>query len=392
MNSTPTVPGSVLEEQRRWTEPIRVLSLIMGLGPGGAERLLLLAARIRDREHFAEEVAYLLPTQHTIAPELEQVGLPIHFLGSHPARDPRWLAGLRRLLEARRYDVVHVHSPYVAGCARLVVRSMSEHTRPRLVSTEHNEWSSHASLTRALNAATFPLGDAWLAVSQEVRNSIPRALRSRVEVLVQGIAVRDVAPLRAQREEVRAELGLSPDDVAVVTIANYRRQKGYGDLLEAARLVRDRDVRVRFFVIGHGPLEAEIKARHAQLGLGGHVELLGYRPDAARVAAACDLFVLASHFEGLPLAVMEALAVGLPVVATRVGGIPEAVRDGIEGLIVPPRRPDLLAGAIEKLASDAGWRAVLARAAKARASTYDIEWSVRRTEDVYREVCARPRS
>ena len=392
MNSTSAIHTSSTDESRRLTKPVRVLSLIKGLGLGGAERLLLLAARIRDREHFAEEVAYLVPTKPTIAPDLEQLGLPIHFLGAHHAQDPRWLAELRELLEARRYDVVHVHSPYMAGWTRLVLRTMSERTRPRLVSTEHNVWSSLASLTHALNAATFPLGDAWFAVSNEVRNSIPRALRARVEVLVQGIAVRDVAALVAHREEVRAELGLGADELALVTIANYRRQKGYGDLLQAASILRDRDVRARFFVIGHGPLEAEVRALHAQLGLGGSVELLGYRPDAVRVAAACDLFVLASHFEGLPLAIMEALALGLPVVATRVGGVPEAVRDGVEGLIVPPRRPALLAEAIEELASDPARRAVLARTATERASTYDIESSVRRTEAVYREVCARPRS
>ena len=374
------------------SERLRVLTLIKGLGPGGAEHLVLFAARVRDRDHFDEEVAYLVPTEPTIAPELEQLGLILHFLGTRHAQDPRWLADLRRLLDQRAYDVVHVHSPYMAGWARLVIRSMPRTTRPRVVSTEHNEWSSHARLTRSLNTATFPLGDAWFAVSEEVRNSIPRLLRDRVEVLVQGIALRDVAPLVAHREEVRAELGLCPDEVAIVTVANYRRQKGYDDLLDAARRLRDRDVRARFFVMGHGPLEADVKARHAQLGLDGYVDLLGYRPDAVRVAAGCDVFALASHFEGLPVAIMEALAVGLPVVATRVGGVAEAVRDGTEGVIVPAHRPDLLADAIEGLVLDADRRSALARAAAARARTYDIESSVRRTETVYREVCSRPRA
>ncbi len=147
----------------------------------------------------------------------------------------------------------------------------------------------------------------------------------------------------------------------------------------------------RFFVIGHGPLEAEIHALHSALGLNGYVELLGYRADAIRVAAGCDLFVLASHYEGLPVAIMEAFAVGLPVVATSVGGVPEAVRDGIEGRLVPPSRPDLLAAAIASLVEDAELRGRLSRAATARSHQYDVEVAVRHLEDVYRDLGARPR-
>src|SRR5262249_47274612 len=153
----------------------------------------------------------------------------------------------------------------------------------------------------------------------------------------------ELTPLAAQRSAVRAELGLQSGELAILTIANYRRQKAYPDLFEAARRLRDAAVNARVFAVGHGPLEAEVKALHAQLGLAGFVELLGYREDAMRIASGCDIFVLASCHEGYPLAVMEAMASGLPVVATNVGGVPEAVRDGIEGLIVPPHRPDALA-------------------------------------------------
>ena len=269
---------------------------------------------------------------------------------------------------------------------RLVVRSMAPARRPKVVSTEHNVWSSHTRSSRALNTATFRMGDAWIAVSDEVRESIPARLRRRVEVVVHGIVLADVDRSPEQRATVRAELGIGPDEIAVATVANFRKQKAYPDLLDAARQLADRGVPARFVVVGQGPLEAEIRALHARLGLGHYVELLGYRPDAIRVLTGCDLFVLASHYEGYPVAIMEALAVGLPIVATKVGGVPEGVREGVEGLLVSPRRPDLLAAAIESLVFDPQRRAEMSAAAIERGQGYDIDVAVRRTEQIYRDL------
>jgi glycosyltransferase involved in cell wall biosynthesis len=371
------------------TERLRVLNLIKGLGPGGAERLLVSGARVRDREAFAVEVAYLLPWKTEFVKDLEALGVRTRCLEVRHEQDLRWLVRLRSLLERERYDILHVHSPYVAGMVRIVSRSMAPGRRPRIVSTEHNVWSSHARASRALNTATFPLGDAWLSVSTEVRESIPERLRGRVEVIVQGIVLGDVDASSEQRDLVRAELGIAPDEVAVATVANFRSQKGYPDLLAAARVLADRGVPARFIVVGQGPLEGEIRALHASLGLGRYVELLGYRSDAIRVLTGCDMFALASHYEGYPIAIMEALAVGLPIVATSVGGVPEGVRDGVEGLLVPPKRPDLLAEAIEALVADPARRAAMAVAAAERGRGYDIESAVARTEQIYRDICGR---
>jgi L-malate glycosyltransferase len=368
------------------SERVRVLGLIKGLGPGGAERLLVSGARVRDQTAFDFEVAYLLPWKTQFAADLEGLGVRTRCLEVRHEQDLRWLLRLRSLLEAERFDIVHVHSPYVAGMTRLVVRTMAPSRRPQVVSTEHNIWSSHARLSRALNTATFQLGDAWLAVSDEVRASIPERLQDRVEVVVHGIVLDDVDRSPEQRAAVRAELGIGPDEIAVATVANFRSQKAYPDLLNAARLLVDRGVPVRFFVVGQGPLEREIRALHASLGLGRSVELLGYRPDAIRVLTGCDLFALASHYEGYPVAIMEALAVGLPIVATKVGGVPEGVREGVEGLLVPPRRPDLLAAAIESLVFDPQRRAEMSAAAVERGRGYDIETAVRRTEQIYRDI------
>ena len=116
--------------------------------------------------------------------------------------------------------------------------------------------------------------------------------------------------------------------------------------------------------------------------------LLGHREDAVRVLGACDLFTLASDNEGLPVALMEALALGLPVAMTAVGGVPEAITDGVEGRLVPPSNPDALAGAIEELVCDPVLRARMAAAARIRGQRFDITIAVARIEAIYREVVA----
>ena len=124
------------------TDRIRVLWLIKGLGPGGAERLLTSAAAVRDRDQFVYEVAYLLPWKNHLVPEFEALGVGVHCMEVNDERNPAWAGRFRRLLRERDYDIVHVHSPYAAGIGRLVVASMPPASRPKLVSTEHNIWSS----------------------------------------------------------------------------------------------------------------------------------------------------------------------------------------------------------------------------------------------------------
>ena len=186
---------------------------------------------------------------------------------------------------------------------------------------------------------------------------------------------------------MRAELGIPPSEFVVGTVANLRAQKDYPNLLGAAATLRDRGVPVRFLTVGQGPLEAEVHAEHAHRNLGGVVDLLGERADAIRVMSGCDAFVLASSNEGLPVAVMEALALGLAVVATDVGGLREVVDEGC-GVLVPPRDPVALADAIAQLRAEPERREALAAGATAAAARFDITRTVARLEAVYREVVA----
>jgi glycosyltransferase involved in cell wall biosynthesis len=362
---------------------IRVLWLIKGLGPGGAEQLLVNHAEVRDTERFDIEAAYLVPWKNHLLPRLEAAGVPTVCLDGSHEWDPRWALRLRRRLVDRPVDVVHVHSPYVAGVLRPLSRTLPHSTRPALVYTEHNRWPRHSKPTRVLNRLTFPLDDADVSVSADVRSTMPPKLQSRVEVLEHGVVVDEVRAMRRFRDEVRAELGIHANEILFGTVANFRREKAYEVMLEAARLALRTDIPIRFVAVGQGPLEDEMRALHAQLGLGGRVQLLGYREDALRVMSAFDVFTLSSRHEGLPVSLMDALAIGLPVVATRAGGVPAVITDGVEGRLVPIDDPRALADAYLELARHDEERAVMAKAAAARAVDFDISTAAHRLEEIY---------
>jgi glycosyltransferase involved in cell wall biosynthesis len=363
-----------------------VLWLVKGLGPGGAERLLTAAAAVRDRERFVYRCAYLLAHKTALVAELEQSGVPVDCLGAKREADLRWTFRLRRLVREHSIDVIHVHSPYPAALARLVALTIPRRKRPRIVTTEHSLWDRHAVLTRWASRLTFKLDGAHVAVSNGVQASLPPRLRSSVDVILHGIDIRAAQAQLAQRSAARAELGFLPDDIVVGTIANFRALKAYPDLLAAAVLVTEQRPEVRFVAVGQGPLESEIRQLHARSGLGDRFQLLGYRADAVRVLAGCDVFVLASLREGLPVALMEAMALGLPAVATEVGGVPEMITNAVDGLLVPSADPPALATAICRLADDRELRVRLGEAAAARSSSFDFKVASTRLEAIYRAL------
>ncbi len=365
---------------------ISVQWLIKGLALGGAEQLLLWTVRAADRERFEFRVAYVLGHYDQLVPALLAEGVAVTSLGARRTLDPRWVLALRRHLVRTKPDLIHVHSPLVAAVTRLIARTLAN--RPPIVTTEHNTWPAYRSLTRLANRLTFRLDDAHIAVSEAVVRSMPRAFQEMTEVVVQGIEVESVPTLRSERDQVRRELGIGPEQIAICAVANLKRHKGYPDLMAAARVVIDQGCDVVFLAVGEGPLEAEVRARHAELRLGERFRLLGYRADATRILAGSDIFVMASVQEGYPIALMEALAAGLPVVATDAGEAPNAVHSGVEGFIVPRGDSAALAESLTKLARDADLRASMATAAAARGPDFDISKAVRRTMEIYRALIA----
>jgi glycosyltransferase involved in cell wall biosynthesis len=369
---------------------VRVLWLIKGLGPGGAERLLVDAAPHVDRERFKVECAYLLPWKDHLAADLVAAGVPTRCLEVRRAWNPAWIRRLQAFLREGRFDVVHAHLPSAGVGARTAARRLGA-GRPAVIYTEHNTWDRYRGLTRRANARTFGWNDEVIAVSGAVASSIS-TVGVRVTVIPNGVDAEGIRRAALRRGEARSALGAPEDAPVVGTVGGITAKKGHVGLVRAARAVVDAHPDARFVFVGL-PIDPEpVQAEIARLDLGNAVVMAGYRPDAVTLMPAFDVYCLPSRFEGMPVSLLEAMAVGLPSVATTVGGVPEVATDGDDALLVPPDDPDRLAAALITLLGDAERRRAMGERARATAQRYSIEAMVRRTEAVYESALARRRA
>lgn len=350
------------------------------------ERLLVHQARLGDREGFDYVAAYLVERPDSVRSELESAGVRCRQLSRGSSIDPRWTRALTSLVREEGIDVVHAHSPMPAAVARPVLRAQRH--GPRLVYTEHNTWDCYGLPTRVANAATYPLDHHQFAVSADARGSVPRRMRRDVEVLTHGIDLAEVRSHRNARSSTRRSLGLAPSDVVIVNVAHLRAEKAQDVLLDAAAVVLRHHPTAVFLSVGHGPRDVQLLEQHRELGLGDRFRFLGFRTDVADLLAASDAFCLASRQEGLPLAFMEASAMGVPTVATRVGGLIDHVRDGEDGLLVPAGDAPALAAALDRIVADGELRERLGAAASVHAEVFDAAVAIARQEDVYRSLCS----
>jgi glycosyltransferase involved in cell wall biosynthesis len=363
----------------------RVLIVIKGLGRGGAEQLLVNAAPYWDRTRFDYEVAFLLPWKDALVEDLTDKGVPVHCLDG--ARGPGWVRRLRALVSEHDIDIVHFHSPVPASLGRLAFGRSG----PGIVTTEHNVWARYHRMTYWINALTFSRNDHVFAVSDEVRRSVdyPVVLRGRrmppVETLHHGPDAAEVARW-GSADGVRDEFGIPDDAPLVGMVANFKTHKGHVHLLDAAAHVTRRLPDARFMLVGQGPLEPEIRARAEEMGLTDNFVFAGFRSDVPRILRSLDVFTLSSLHEGLSIAMLEAMCLGVPPVVTSVGGQPEVVEDGRNGFLVPPGDPDALSDRLLDLLENPSLRAELAQSALNRAADFDIRHAVERMEQVYLEI------
>ena len=207
----------------------------------------------------------------------------------------------------------------------------------------------------------------------------------RIDVIPNGVPQSE-PPSRPDRDRLRHVLTGNGSGPIIITVGRFSQAKGYEDMLEAFHLLRQRDLHPKLLMVGSGGRLNSIQARIEELNLTQYVILAGERADIPQLLALSDVFASSSHREGLPLAVLEAMMAGLPVVATSVGDIPNVVTEET-GVVVPPHRPDLLAAALEDLLKNPGKRSAMGEAAHRRAlDEYSLEIWMKRHRELYRDV------
>ncbi|MGC9398865.1 MAG: glycosyltransferase [Anaerolineae bacterium] len=369
-------------------ERINVLLLITELNVGGAERIVAQLASRLPRDRYNVKVACLYDPE-AVGADIRAAGIAVIHLDMRSKLDLRAPYRLFRLLREQNIHILHAHLFH----ANLLAATIGRLTRiPVIIATRHSveiggghrEW---------INRLVRSSHDAVVTVSREVYEAELRRSGTDPGKLVMipgGVRLSDFDEIvQASPERLRDGWGIQPQSYLIGTVGRFVEPKGYPHLLDAMVRIQAHLPDVKALLVGDGVLRPAMEEKAHALGLSDSVIFTGIRRDVPEILALLDVFVLPSLWEGLPLALLEAMAAGLPVVATRVGGVPEVVVDGVTGLLVPPRDPHALADAILRLLRDPALRRRMGEAGRARvAAHFSVEQMVRKIEALYEQLLA----
>ena len=369
---------------------IRVLHLITELSRGGAQTALFRLVERMDREEFEQSVVCLYNGNSLIGMRLSASGIPVIDLGMNSKwrLDAFWR--LYRLLRQEKPHILHTWLFHANIPGRLLGRLAGV---PVLLTSERT-MAMEGFGRRWLNWVTSRFSDRVLCVSNQVAAFNQETIgipKEKIEVIPNGVPLEEFSRLPS-RAEVRERFGIPVSGLAIGTVGRAEPAKGLDLLLDAYAILSEKFPEAYLVIAGNGRELESLKSQAAESGIRGRVYFLGDQDDIPGVLAAMDLFVLPSRFEGLPNALLEAMAASLPVVATDAGGVGDAVVDGETGILVPPGDSQSLEEAICRLLLDADARRRMGLAGRQRAKEFDISKTVEKTASLYRCLLKRKRT
>ncbi|MFK7894510.1 MAG: glycosyltransferase [Myxococcota bacterium] len=357
----------------------RVLLAIESSGPGGAEQMVArLAAGLRE-VHFEPIIATL--REGWLTEKTRSAGLETWVIPQAEGASLGWVPRFARRIAEEKIDVVHTHefamNVYAGAAARLA-------RRPAVATLHGKRWFTEKRVRVFAHHLLLKGGVRFAAVSRDLAEFAVSGLRvspDRIAVVPNGVSFD--APSRDARERIRAEIGVAPERSLILAVGNLYPVKGHERLVRALSELPHAEVAIA----GRGECETALRAQAESLGLTDRLHLLGVRDDIPDLLAACDVFAHPSLSEGLPLAILEAMSAGRPIVASQVGGIPEAVEHARSGLLVSPSDDDALQDALQRLTTDASKAEAFGEAARARVEAeYSTRRMVERYAALYREA------
>lgn len=350
---------------------------------GGTQRHLLEVLRLIDRSRFTPIVISAKGTG-PLGAVVGAAGVELVELQLGPSMASRdFLRCVREataVLRARKVAVVQ----YFEWRAGLIAIAAARRAGGCRLVAARRSVPKESGVQRALAELVVRIADRIVVNAEMLRPS--GAAGQRTDVIPSGVDTDRFAPGR-DRVAAKANLGLSPSTIVIGTVGRLEPRKGTDTLLAAVAALRAEHPNVALVVVGEGPLRAELAARAEQLGIASVVRFLGDRTDVDEILAALDVFVLPSRTEGMSNALLEAMAMGLPVVATAVGGTPEVIGDGRSGLLVPADDAAAMTAAIGRVLADPAHGRGLGEAARAVVEErYGARSMVRRLEGIYAQV------
>jgi glycosyltransferase involved in cell wall biosynthesis len=371
---------------------IKVLELRDTHEVGGPGKTILESFKAIDADRFDVRLGIYLTENETgdtpFIRAANDCGMPVHIVRGYNQYDPRLIHRTAKLVRDQGFDIVHAHEVKSNAVAYLA----SFLRRVALVTTSHG-WIANSPRQRALVALDrrlAPRFDRIIVVSATIRDELLRsgASRDAVRLVHNGLVLANYRRT-GQRGGLAAQVGRHLPGPVIASIGRLSREKGHADLLDAVASVVAAGQPCSVVLAGDGPERAALEERSRQLGLADTVHFLGYVARPQVVLEEADLMVLPSHTEGLPNAVLEALAMGVPVLATAVGGTPEVVSDGTTGRLVPPAAPQLLAREmLDFINRRDAWRRMAECGRHVVERDFDFTARIRKMEQLYDELIA----
>jgi len=365
---------------------LNILHVIKSLGRGGAEMLLPETIRLHNKEQFQFHVIYFLPWKDQMVKDLEDAGSIVKcFAATNNIKILLQARKVARYVKENKIDLIHCHLPWAGFLGRIVYRI----TGVPVIYTEHNKQERYHKLTKWINRFTFNWQSASIAVSGEVAESIQKNIAPKIPVhtILNGVNTDKFKRSVEGRQKLRKQYGWDEDTIVIGTLAVFRFQKRLDLWLDLFKKISDQnpDKKIKGVIVGAGPLKDQIEQKQKELNLEQDVLMPGLQTNTIDWFSSMDIYMMCSVFEGLPIALLEAMSCSLPVVTTNAGGIGELIRHEVDGLLVPVDEPYKIVAETGKIISNELVRVRYANASRERVvDAFGMERMVKELESNYK--------
>ncbi len=371
---------------------IKVLHIIKSLGRGGAEMLLQETLKEHNHQQFEFHFIYFLPWKNQMVAGIEAENGKVTLLpASNNLLIMMKVPQIIQYIKQHHIDLIHAHLPWAGFASRLIFKM----TKVPVIYSEHNIQDRYHILTKTINRFTFNWQTKVIAVSSDVAKSIEQRIHPSVpvEVILNGVNTNQFIRNEIERKAKRTELGVGDDDILIGNIAVFRFQKRLKEWITTIKKIQAVHPNVKAVLIGDGMLKAEIMQHAKSEGMENNIIFPGLQTAIKPWLSAVDIFMMTSSFEGLPIALLEAMSMETAVVCTDAGGIKEVIRDKVDGFTVPVDAWDSIIEPIHHLVEHPNEIKTYGQKARARVeASFSMKAMVQQIESCYLTVLKNSKS